>query len=85
MQRIHTRHGMAGSFTDPCLRRLLLPGLIVLALVSNACAGAGTGPAGAGGRSEPAPVLDLASIETLRGAFNDDAGSTRLILLVSPT
>jgi hypothetical protein len=30
-------------------------------------------------------VRELTSIDTLREAFNDDAGSTRLILLISPT
>lgn len=33
----------------------------------------------------PVPVRDLDNISTLRQAFNRDAGSPRLILLVSPT
>jgi hypothetical protein len=39
--------------------------------------------------SQPAlsqePLTDIQSIETLHAQFNDDAGKTRLILLVSPT
>ena len=31
------------------------------------------------------PLVDLHSIDTLRSQFNQDAGQTRLILLVSPT
>ena len=31
------------------------------------------------------PLIDIRSIETLRTQFNQDAGQTRLILLVSPT
>jgi hypothetical protein len=32
-----------------------------------------------------APLADISNIETLRTQFNQDAGKTRLILLVSPT
>ena len=32
-----------------------------------------------------APLADLQNIQTLRTAFNRDAGKTRLIILVSPT
>ena len=31
------------------------------------------------------PLTDVQSIETLRTQFNQDAGKTRLIILVSPT
>ena len=31
------------------------------------------------------PLMDIQSIETLRSQFNQDAGQTRLIILVSPT
>jgi len=31
------------------------------------------------------PLTDIQNIETLRDQFNQDAGKTRLILLVSPT
>jgi hypothetical protein len=32
-----------------------------------------------------APLKDIQNIETLRTQFNNDAGKTRLIILVSPT
>jgi hypothetical protein len=32
-----------------------------------------------------APLVDITDIETLRTQFNQDAGKTRLIILVSPT
>lgn len=32
-----------------------------------------------------APIKDIQNIESLRTQFNQDAGKTRLILLVSPT
>ena len=32
-----------------------------------------------------APIQDIQNIESLRTQFNQDAGKTRLILLVSPT
>ena len=32
-----------------------------------------------------APLTDIQNLETLREQFNQDAGKTRLILLVSPT
>lgn len=38
-----------------------------------------------GETGSPVAVHDLANINTLRDAFNRDAGSPRLILLVSPT
>lgn len=31
------------------------------------------------------PLTDIQSVETLRTQFNQDAGKTRLIILVSPT
>jgi hypothetical protein len=31
------------------------------------------------------PLTDIQNVETLRTQFNQDAGKTRLILLVSPT
>jgi hypothetical protein len=71
-------------------RRLFAPSLVAVALVSSACTGSGVG---SGPRSSPtteqqnptSPVRELSSIETLREAFNDDAGRTRLILIISPT
>ena len=34
---------------------------------------------------EQEPLKDIQNIDTLRTQFNNDAGKTRLILLVSPT
>ena len=31
------------------------------------------------------PLMDIQNIETLRSQFNQDAGKTRLIILVAPT
>ena len=71
------------------LRWALVASGLALALVSTACAGsdADSDPRSSspGQERTSAPVRELTSIETLRDAFNDDAGSTRLILLVSPT
>jgi hypothetical protein len=71
------------------LRRSLAASLIVLAVVTGACtgSGAGSGPRSGTTRDQAAPglVRALASIDTLRDAFDRDAGSTRLILLISPT
>ncbi len=75
---------MAGSLGDRRLRRLLLPGLIGLALVASTCT-KGTGSSGAGDQGTSTPVRELTSIATLQDAFNADTGATRLILLVSPT
>jgi hypothetical protein len=80
---------MTGTLRVRRLRRLLVPGLIALALIASACTRSGTGSGSpsspARDQGAPAPVRELASIDTLREAFNDDAGSTRLILLISPT
>lgn len=71
------------------LRGALVLSVLTLALVSSACTGNGTdseprsSPSAKQGTS--APVRELPSIETLRDAFNDDVGSPRLILLISPT
>ena len=35
--------------------------------------------------SEPGRVTELKSVETLRAAFDSDAGKARLLLLLSPT
>ena len=79
---------MTGTLLVRRLRRLLVPGLIALALIANACTrstGSSSPSSPAGEQGAPAPVRELTSIDTLREAFNDDAGSTRLILLISPT
>ena len=76
---------MTGTLGLRCLRRLLIPSLIALVVVASGCTANGTGSAGASDQSPTSPVRELTSIDTLRDAFNDDAGSTRLILLISPT
>ena len=44
------------------------------------------GPIGGYRCDEPAKVLaDIGSMDDLRGRFNEDAGSPRLVLLLSPT
>ena len=80
---------MNATFRRRRLRRLLITGLIALAVVASACTGSDTGgpprTSSPGSLATPGPVRELMSINTLRDAFNDDAGSTRLILLISPT
>ena len=50
-----------------------------LILLLGACTGAPSGSGGTGG------VLErLGSVETLREAFNRDAGAVRLVLLLDP-
>lgn len=75
---------MTGTHRLRRLRRLLVPSL-TLALVSSACTPSGTGSAAAQDHSKPTSVRELTSIDALRESFNEDAGSTRLVLLVSPT
>jgi hypothetical protein len=71
------------------LGSLVVPSLIALALIVSACTGSDTGSSPrsrpTGDLGTPATVRELTSIDTLRGAFNDDAGSTRLMLIISPT
>ncbi len=76
---------MIGSCAKDPVGRLVLPGLIGLALLVTACTGS---EAVSGSGATPAPfarVQELASIGTLREAFIADAGAPRLVLLVSPT
>ena len=80
---------MTGTLRPLGLRRLLVPSVIWFALIVSACSGGGTSspPSSAtiGNQGTVARLGELTSIDELRNAFNDDAGSTRLILLVSPT
>ena len=80
---------MTGTLRHLGLRRLLVPSVIGVALIVSACSGTGEGarlPSGPiGNQGTAARLGELTSIDELRNAFNDDAGSTRLILLVSPT
>jgi hypothetical protein len=81
-------HGVTGRLGRRRLPRLLMPSLIALAMVWSACTGSDTGPplsSPPGGQATPGLVRELTSIDALRDAFNADAGSTRLILLISPT
>ena len=66
----------------------------VLALVAAALAIAGCGGGGSTDGATPATssserdgvrLTDLTSVEQLRTRFNDDRGTPRLILLLSPT
>ena len=67
--------------TKPCVK--LAIGLIAFVLLA-------TVPLACGLASEPAPkpetpLEDLRDLEQLQTTFNRDTGSTRLILLLSPT
>ena len=76
---------MTGSGAKRAIRWLVLPAVMGLALLVSAC----TGPGAARGNGESAGgtarIHRLASIATLREAFNADKGTTRLVLLISPT
>jgi hypothetical protein len=58
-----------------------VPVLIALTLVAAAC-GSSSPP-----RAERATtqLVDVSSVLPVRGAFNRDAGKTRLLVLLSPT
>ncbi len=54
-----------------------IPGFVLLlGMLLSACAQAAT---------TPTTLTDLTDIQTLRAAFNQDAGKPRLILLAAPT
>jgi hypothetical protein len=60
--------------------------LLTALLVGTACGGAReTASEGEADADEAAAVRDLSSITTLQDQFDRDTGSTRLILLISPT
>jgi hypothetical protein len=81
--------GGSGALTGFQFRGFVVPSLVALAVVLSACTESGIGSPSRstppGDEGAPAAVRQLASIGMLREAFNDDAGSTRLILLISPT
>jgi hypothetical protein len=58
-----------------------VPVLVALALVAASC-GSSSPP-----RAEHATtqLVDVSSVLPVRGAFNRDAGKTRLLVLLSPT
>jgi hypothetical protein len=67
-------------------RRLLLL-LLAVAAVATACGSdsdSGANTTG-GGKARPSAVVELTTILQLRGAFNEDRGKPRLLLLLSPT
>lgn len=59
---------------------------IACAAVLAAC-GSDSGPAADSGRAgaESAPLTDIGTVLELRAVFNEDKGSARLLLLLSPT
>ena len=78
---IRPRHSIRAR--GPYAVARVLPVLLVFALASSACtsrAGPGTDSTTQSGR-----VTGLRSISELKERFNEDSGSVRLILLVSPT
>jgi len=74
---------MTGRGRSRRVRPLVLSAVVVVGVLSSACTGSGA--ARGGTASTGSSVRQVASISTLRDAFNADAGATRLILLVSPT
>jgi len=61
------------------MSRALVAVIASIALVATGCGSEG------GGDTSPRGVVELTSIDTLRQAFDDDVGSARLLLLLSPT
>jgi hypothetical protein len=76
---------VTGSPAKPRFWWLAVYALVGFALLSSACTGRGARPGGSATRAGLAQIHRVASIATLRDAFNAEAGATRLILLVSPT
>ena len=85
----HTRRARTG---------LAFPALIVATAIGLAGCGGGSGGNSAVGATDTLPsavagtppsreatLVDLASVDELRGRFNADAGQPRLLLLLSPT
>lgn len=62
------------------MRRLATAVVVLLVLAVSGCGGSETASDGA-----PGGVVDLAQLDTLRAAFNEDEGRARLLLLLSPT
>jgi hypothetical protein len=65
------------------LRSALAAVVFVAALVVSGCGGSSRGAAPA--TPEPGVVRELSSVDGLREAFREDAGVTRIVVLLSPT
>ncbi len=61
------------------IRAMILIGVVML--VAAAC----SEPEGPAAAIEANELVELGSVEELKERFNDDAGSPRLIVLLSPT
>ena len=61
-----------------------LPALLLIAAVLAGC-GSDSAPPAAGDAPASSKLTDLSSVLPLRAAFNEDRGSTRLLLVLSPT
>ena len=62
------------------MRRTTAAVAVLLALAVSGCSGSETASDSASGG-----VVELARLDTLRTAFNEDEGRARLLLLLSPT
>jgi hypothetical protein len=62
------------------MRRVVTALAVLLVLAVSGCGGSETASDNA-----PGGVVDLAQLDTLRAAFNEDEGRARLLLLLSPT
>ena len=65
-------------------RRLAIPLLAGACLLALAACGSDSSPSREAA-SEPAALTDVSNILELRAAFNEDRGTPRLLLLLSPT
>jgi hypothetical protein len=62
------------------MRQVVAALAVLLVLAVTGCGGSDTASDSASGG-----VVDLARLDTLRAAFNEDEGRARLLLLLSPT
>jgi hypothetical protein len=76
---------VSGSAARRGFRGPVLAAVIGVALLVSACTGPGAARGGGESAGATARIHRLASIGTLREAFNADKGATRLVLLISPT
>ena len=66
-------------------KSLSLAVFVFISLVLVACDGTRIQVSTIDGLSSSAVITDIASVDELQSMFNQDAGSTRLVLLLSPT